>query len=144
MFMKKIVKSVRFGGLRNVGFALIITLALIGMLPKISMAGVIPADEASANASLRAENIGKIQNVIERKEIAAQLSSYGLTPDEINARLDQLSDEQITELAAQVDQINAGGDAAGLLITILVVVLVVALVLWLLKTADTELKAAKK
>ena len=144
MFMKKIGKSARFGGLRNLGFMLILAMGLIGMLPRISAAGVIPADEASANASLRAENITKIQDVLERKKVAAQLSDYGLTPDEVNARLDKLSDEQITELAAHADQINAGGDAVGLVVGVLVIVLLVLLVLWLIKYDNTEIVQSKK
>lgn len=144
MFMRKMGKSVRFGGLRNVSFALIVALGLIGMVPRTGLAGVIPADESAANSALRAENIVKIQTALERKEIAAKLSDYGLTPNEVSARVDKLSDEQVTELASQVDQINAGGDGEGLLISIIVLVLVVALVIWLLRAAHIEVKEVKK
>jgi len=144
MFMRKIIKSARFGGLRNVSFALIIALGLIGVMPRIGVAGLIPTNEAAAASSLRIENIAKIQTALERKEIAARLSDYGLTPDEVSARLDKLSDQQVTELASQVDKINAGGDAGGLLITILVVILIVALILWLLKVSNKDLKKAKE
>jgi hypothetical protein len=143
MLMRKMIRSARFGSLRNVSFALIIALGLIGMLPRIGTAGVIGTDEAVANASLRTQNIAKIQTALERQEIAARLSDYGLTPDEVSARLDKLSDQQVTEIAAQVDKINAGGDAGGLLITILVVVLLVVLILWLLRVSDKDLKKAK-
>ncbi len=132
MLMKQILRSVRYGQLRKVAFALIFAVTIIGVLPRVGTASMIPADEAIEAASMKGENVAKIQAMLERKEIAAKLSDYGLTPAEVSSRLDELTDAQAAEIAGQIDQVNAGGDAVGLLISIAVLVLLVLLILWIL------------
>ena len=142
MFMRKILRSVRTGEMRKVAFLMVATMTIIGLLPNTGGAAVMPADEADQAMALRAENVAKIQAMLERKEIAARLSDYGLTPDEVSSRLDRLSDQQVAEIASQIDKINAGGDAVGLLIGVALLVLLVLLILHLLGYID--LRSPKK
>jgi len=135
MLMREIVRSVKRGELRRLVYVLIAAVSILGVLPRVSFAGMVPASEV--DQSLRADNLAKVRAALERKEVAAKLADYGLTSEEVSVRLDQLTDEQAAELAAQVDKINAGGDAVGLVLGILLIVLVVLLILWLLgKTPD--------
>ena len=144
MLMRQIIRSVRFGELRKVAFALIFAVTIIGVLPRVGSASMIPADEAIEAASMRGENVAKIQAMLERKEIAAKLSDYGLTPAEVSSRLDELSDAQAAEIAAEIDKVNAGGDVVGLLISVAVLVLLVLLILWILGYfPDASLEKAK-
>ncbi len=44
-----------------------------------------------------------------RAAVAAALASHGLTPEEVNARLDLLTDEDLAFFAAHPDQIRSAG-----------------------------------
>lgn len=136
MFMRKILKSVRIGRMKKVAYLLVVTMAIIGVLPDTGNAAIIPADEAGRATSLRDVNVEKIRVLLERKEIANRLSDYGLTPEEVNSRLDRLSDRQVAEIAAQIDKVNSGGDAAGALIGLAVLVLLILLILHFLGYID--------
>jgi hypothetical protein len=142
MLMRTMLKSIRNGGLRQVVFTLVGALMIIGLLPNTGGAAVIPAAEADAHAA-RVQNLAKIQATLEKKEIAARLADYGLTPEEVSSRLDRLTDQQAAEIAGQIDQINAGGDAVGLLISLALLALLVLVILYLLGYIDLKLPKPK-
>ena len=78
----------------------------------------------------RETEIGKIQRALETEIVKEKLKAYGLTSDEINTKLSDLTDEQIHMLAQASDNILAGADdGLGILIAILLIVLIVILVL---------------
>ena len=52
--------------------------------------------------------------------------------DEIKQRLDQLSDEDIHQVASRIDQLTAGGNGLGVIIAVLVIILLVVLILKLM------------
>jgi hypothetical protein len=59
------------------------------------------------------------------------LSDFGLTPAEIRSRLDQLSDQQVHEVATQLDALHPGGDALGTVVVLLVIAILVVVLLQL-------------
>jgi len=76
----------------------------------------------------------KIRIMLESKIVSEKLRSYGLSTEEVNGKLDNMSDEEIHQLAALSDRISAGGNGAvGIVIGILVVVVLVLLILFLVK-----------
>ncbi|MEQ9619402.1 MAG: PA2779 family protein [Deltaproteobacteria bacterium] len=76
----------------------------------------------------------KVRRALENKIVAEKLSSHGLTPEEVSQKLNQMSDEQVHQMASLADRMPAGGDAGiGILITILVVVALVLLIIFLYK-----------
>ena len=143
MLMRRIQKSARAGELKKVLYVLIMAMGIIGILPNLGEAAVIPAGEADQKTAVRADNEAKIKATLERKEIAARLGDYGLTPEEVAGRLDRLSDEQVAEIAGRIDQINAGGDALGTLLTIALLVLLVLVILHLLGYIDLRMPKRK-
>lgn len=50
-------------------------------------------------------------NALQNKEAQQQLKNYGITQAEAAARINSLTDEEISELAEQVDQLRAGGSS---------------------------------
>jgi len=78
---------------------------------------------------IRQDEISRIQAALETKIVTEKLKAYGLTPGEIEQKLQGLSDGQIHMLAQASDPILAGGDALGVVIAILVIVLLVILIL---------------
>jgi hypothetical protein len=126
------VRSTQRGELRKVLYVLILAMGILGVVPNLGNAAVIPADETQNAASLRQANLASVRLALEKKEVAAKLADYGLNSKEVSSRLDRLSDQQINELAVQTDKINQGGDGVGLLISLVVLILVILLVLYLL------------
>jgi hypothetical protein len=67
------------------------------------------------------------------KMVGQRLKELGFTPDEIQSRLNQLSDPQVHQLAMQIDNLNVGGnDALGILVALLVIAILVVILIWLL------------
>jgi hypothetical protein len=100
---------------------LIVSPAIAGMVGTITSQG--------ASSEVRQDEISRIQTALETQIVKEKLKAYGLTPGEIEQKLQGLSDEQIHMLAQASDQVLAGGDALGVVIAILVIVLLVILIL---------------
>lgn len=76
----------------------------------------------------------KVRRALENKIVAGRLMSHGLSSDEVSAKLNRMSDEQVHQMASLADKIPAGGDAGlGIVIAILVIVALVLLIVFLFK-----------
>lgn len=95
-------------------------------LPVEGWAMFIPAGET---ASSRQADIDAIQKTLESTVVKQRLTELGLSSGEALARVNMLSDEQIHQVASNLDSLQAGGDGVGLLIFLLLVALIVVLVL---------------
>ena len=51
--------------------------------------------------------------LLQKEGVLAKLKEYGVSPNEARARLASLSDTEIANLNAKIDQLPAGADAAG-------------------------------
>ena len=67
----------------------------------------------------------RVTNLLERAEIRSQLQAFGVSPAQVKARVAALSDAEVADLAARIDDLPAGGAS------ILGVALIVFLVLLL-------------
>ena len=81
----------------------------------------------------RAADIAKVQKTLETKALQQRLLDYGLTPEETAARVDQLSDEQLHQLASNLDSVQAGGDAITFLLSVVIIALLVVLIIYLME-----------
>ncbi len=98
-----------------------------------AFAGLVDSKPASESINLkREEDIAKIQRALESKQLQEKLKAYGLTKEEVERKLSELSDEQIHMLAKASDKVLAGGDAVGLAIGILIVAILIVILLKLL------------
>ncbi len=75
----------------------------------------------------RAAHIASIQNALEQKVVSQRLADYGLTKEEVSAKLDTLSDEQLHQLASLSDDV--GGGVLGVVIAVLLIILLVVVIL---------------
>jgi len=76
----------------------------------------------------------KVRRALENKIVAGRLMSHGLSSEEVSAKLNRMSDEQVHQMASLADKIPAGGDAGlGIVIAILVIVALVLLIVFLFK-----------
>jgi hypothetical protein len=119
-------------------WALIVATFLSIWFPPEAGAMIAPAGLAqeSNSVSNREEDMRTVQRALESKVIRQRLADYGLTPKEINARLASLSDNQLHQMASQIDAQMPGGDAGlSILITVLVIAILVVLFLYIARRA---------
>jgi hypothetical protein len=115
--------------MRYISWYLVVAMFIIGITPKAD-AGLSPSEIITLQQVDRTADLQKIQKVIEVKAVNERLRQLGLTPDEIQKRLTQLSDQQLHKAALQLDNITVGqGDALGFIIAILVIVILVIVIL---------------
>jgi len=121
-----------------------IRLLIVWVLVVSTMSVTFEARESSAAllpsmAGMDLETLGpdregsmkRIQSVLESKVIVQRLADFGLTPAEITSRLNQLSDQQVHEIATQLDALQPGGDVLGTIVVLLVITILVVVLLQL-------------
>jgi hypothetical protein len=54
--------------------------------------------------------------LFDRSEVRNHLEALGVDSKEAKARVDSLTDEEVAQLATQIDQMPAGGDGLGILV----------------------------
>jgi len=116
--------------MRHVAWYLILAMFIIGIAPKAD-AGLAPSALVAMSQVDRSADLDKIQKVIEMKMVRERLEKFGFTQDEIQQRLSSLSDQQMHQLALQIDDIKAGGDGLGIVIALLVIAILVVIFLQL-------------
>ena len=119
-------------GMRILACYLVVAVFTIGFVQKV-YAGFSPSEVLNASTYDRAEDLQKIQKVLELKMVSEKLKELGFTEEEIQGRLGQLSDEQIHQVALNLDELKVGGDGVGIVIGLLVIAILVVLLIYLLK-----------
>lgn len=109
---------------------LVLDLLCLGGLPSDAFALVAPAlTPAHETSAARSDDLSKVQVVLENKIVQQRLKDYGFTPEEIRVRLAELSDEDMHQLATNIDGLMVGGHfVVGFLVAFVVVLLVIALI----------------
>jgi hypothetical protein len=104
--------------------SVVLIVSLLGMgLPLQAQAGMLPTDSVVASAAKE-----RVTTFLNRSDVRAQLESMGVNPADAKARVASLSDDEAAQLAAKIDNLPAGGDAAGALIGALLIVFIVLLI----------------
>ena len=113
-------------------WTLVVTTLPIAWVPQEGMAMLAPAIPAEAGSgSDRAQDLQSVQRVLENKLVQQRLADLGLTPEEVNAKLDRLSDAQLHQMASQLDALMPGGEL-GIIIALLVIAILVVVFIYLL------------
>ena len=92
-------------------------------LPLSAQAGMLPTDRVVASPAKE-----RVTSFLNRSDVRAQLESMGVNPADAKARVATLTDDEAAQLAAKIDNLPAGGDAAGALIGALLIVFIVLLI----------------
>lgn len=97
-------------------------LALSVHLPSAQAA--IVGTDIVVNAQQAAADRDRVQTLLSRDDVKQQLLSAGVDPNQVAARIDALSDAEVQQLAAKMDQLPAGGDALGVAVFVFVLLLI--------------------
>lgn len=107
----------------------LVVFSALSLFPVNGNASLVPSRLADGSAvAERAAQIEAIRHALEQEVVAQRLADYGLTPEEVAARLPSLSDEQLHQLASLSDSLGEGG-ILGFVIAVLVIVLLVIVIL---------------
>ncbi len=118
---------------KRVAWFMMAVMFLFGFVPRLE-AGFSPSAASALAKSDRASDLDRIQKTLETKMIKERLEKLGFAKGEIESRLNSLSDEQIHDLAMQLDSLKVGADGgAGVVIAILVIIILVIFLLYLTK-----------
>ena len=98
---------------------LIVCLAGLGLPVR---AGMLPTDAANPARA-------RVLTVLERSDVQAQLQAKGVSQADVKARVAAMSDDEVAQLAGQIDSLPAGGSDV---LTIILVAFLVLLILDLL------------
>ena len=103
---------------------------VIGITPRV-YADLSPSEMIGISQIDRNSDLQKIQKVLESKLIRERLIQLGFTEEGIQGRLNQLSNEQIHQVALKIDEMKVGGDGAEVVIIILLVAILVVAIIYL-------------
>ncbi len=110
---------------------LVMAMFVIGITPKV-YAGFSPSEVIGLPPAERSSDLQKIQKFLELKMVRERLKEFGLTQDEIQTRLGQLSEPQIHQLALKVDDLRvAADDGLGIIIALLIIAILVIVIIML-------------
>jgi hypothetical protein len=102
---------------------------LFGMIPKVD-AGFSPSEAIGQSQMNKSIEVDKIRKFIEMKMVRERLNALGFSPEEIQTRLSQLTDEQIHQVALRIDEMKVGGDGGEVVIIVLLILILVVLIMY--------------
>ena len=102
---------------------------LFGITPKVD-AGFSPSEIIGQSQMNRSGDVEKIRKFIEMKMVRERLDAFGFSQEEIQTRLNQLTDDQIHQVALQLDELKVAGNGAEAVIIILLILILVALIIY--------------
>lgn len=88
------------------------------------------------DVSQRVTDLETVRQALENELVAQRLADYGFSKEEVQLKLQTMTDAQLHQLASVSDTLAEGGDGLGVVVTILVIVL---LVIVILKLTDKQI-----
>ena len=122
---------------KRLAWVIILTFTFLISVPPQARAVLVESYTSDGQTiSQRAEDLGTVRNMLEQEVVVQRLADYGYSKEEALARVELASDEQIHQLASLSDNLAAGADGLGVIVTLLVIVLLIVLIL---KLNDNEI-----
>jgi hypothetical protein len=106
-------------------------MGMLGILPGEAFAGMIPS-RGAGSAETRAEDLRRVQIFLEQKVVLQKLEDYGVSPQEANAKIREMSDKDLHLLAAMTDKVPAGSDPIDSIFILLILSGIIVILLILL------------
>ena len=100
---------------------LVVAMFVIGITPRV-YAGFSPSEAISILTFDRSSDLDRIRKALEMKMVQERLKAFGFTPNEIEKKINLLSDQKIHQLAVQLDELRVAGDGWAWLLVIIVLV----------------------
>jgi hypothetical protein len=112
---------------RAVVAAVIAGLFVTSMPIPRAQAALVTSDEIATQRSVAAER-ARLNDLIAREEVQRELKAYGIAPEEAQARVNSMTDEEVIQVAGRLDELPAGQSAVGAIIGAAVFIFIVLLI----------------
>lgn len=122
--MRKLIRSAAFRGL---AMLLVAAVFNVGFVVHAN-AGLIPTGKTEITQE-RAQDLTTVRQALENKVVTERLTELGLTQQEIDQRLAMLSDQEISQLAADIENVDTAGSALGIIAGVVIVTIIVLAIL---------------
>lgn len=106
--------------MKPVACLLVFVFSFFSVLLAPAQAALVPTSQV-VHATDAEQSRARLHALLDRNDVRAQLEVWGVDPQEARARVDTLSDQELAQLSARMDQMPAGG---GTLATVAVVLLI--------------------
>ena len=111
---------------RNSLVAVLATSLVATSLQSAAYAGVISTQEYITTVDREATR-ARIDAVLAREEVRSQLEQYGVDPVAADARIAALTDQELEQLATDLENMPAGGSALAVIGIVFIVLLILEL-----------------
>jgi uncharacterized membrane protein (Fun14 family) len=113
---------------RNRNLAVLLTVTIFSTsLQSVAHAGVISTQEYIATID-RDATLARIDAVLAREEVRNQLEQHGVDPAAANERIAALTDQELAQLATDLENLPAGGSVLAVIGVVAIVLLILELV----------------
>ncbi|MCM2264888.1 MAG: PA2779 family protein [Desulfuromonadales bacterium] len=118
-------------------WSILLAFAVFSISPPPARAALIESQlSGSQVVSQRVVELETVRQALEHEMVAQRLADYGFSKDEVQLKLQTMSDAQLHQLASAADTLAEGGDGLGVVVTVLVIIL---LVIVILKLSDKQI-----
>jgi hypothetical protein len=121
---------------RYVCYFVAVTMLLMSLPVQTVRAAMIKTETVLTQSTVNdvRENLNQF---LKREDVQAIMTAQGISPVEVKARVDSLSDDEIMQIADKLDQLPAGGDSAiGVIAIASVIVFIILLITDILGYTD--------
>ena len=112
---------------------LMTVLTLLLSIPYQSALAALIETETVLNLNRVQDARDYVKKFLAREDAKAAMMAQGVDPLEAVARVDSLTDSEVIQLADQIEQLPAGGNALGIIIAVLIIVILVLVIIKLIK-----------
>lgn len=120
----------------RVCWMVLLAFCVLSLTPANGRASLVESRLSSGETmSQRNAELNKVRQALETEVVAQRLADFGLSQEEVAAKLPTLSDNQLHQLAGLSDSLAEGG----VLGTVIAVLLIALLVVVILKLVDKEI-----
>ena len=103
-------------------------LMLIVSIPCQSVLAALIGTETVLDAVRGQEARDQLKQFLAREDVQAALIAQGVDPMEAEARVESLTDSEVSQIIGQIEQLPSGGDL-GIVVTVLLIVLLIVVIL---------------
>lgn len=110
-------------------WCLVVAMFVLGIAPRLE-AAFVPSQAITTDQVGSASDLKAIQAALENKLVQQRLQDLGYSSDEIINKLALLSDEQLHNIAQNLDDLRVGQDSGlGIVIAVLVIIVLVIVII---------------
>ena len=114
------------GSIRCVAVFLAAVMIWINAPTHVAWAGLVTTEQTMADASVNHDRM-RLTALLDRQDVQAGLEAHGIDPVEARARVASLTDAEVAQITAKLDELPAGGDGVGAVVGALLIVFLVLL-----------------